>query len=205
MIAQAELPVASGKLPVVVDSQSPIASASFWQLTTDNWQLLNVMACLQCRKCTSGCPVAARADIMPHELVRMVQFGQREAVLASRMIWECTSCQTCTTRCPQNVDIAAMNDELRRMSRNENSVCSGTTVATFNDVFLRTVKQMGRIYEIGLMTMFKLRTRRFWDDVGKFPMMLAKGKLSLVPRIMGGRNERIAMFKRISRAGGTKP
>jgi len=38
----------------------------------------NLMACLQCKKCTSGCPVAAVADIKPHEMVRMVQFGQKD-------------------------------------------------------------------------------------------------------------------------------
>ncbi len=31
----------------------------------------NLMACLQCGKCTSGCPVAAGADIKPHAMVRV--------------------------------------------------------------------------------------------------------------------------------------
>jgi heterodisulfide reductase subunit C len=68
------------------------------------------MNCFQCAKCSSGCPVAARADLKPHDVVRMVQLDQRETVLASRFIWECTSCQTCSTRCPQQVDPAAMNE-----------------------------------------------------------------------------------------------
>ena len=76
----------------------------------------NLAACLQCKKCTSGCPVAAVADIKPHEMVRMVQFGQKDEVLASKMLWQCTSCQTCATRCPQKVSVAALNDGLRRMS-----------------------------------------------------------------------------------------
>ena len=65
------------------------------------------MSCYPVRQVHRGCPVAGRADIKPHELVRLVQIGQRGAVLASRCIWECTSCQTCVTRCPQKVDIAA--------------------------------------------------------------------------------------------------
>ena len=44
----------------------------------------NLMACLQCKKCTSGCPVAALADLKPHEMVRKVQFGQRD-VLSSKI------------------------------------------------------------------------------------------------------------------------
>ncbi|MGA2499266.1 MAG: 4Fe-4S dicluster domain-containing protein [Tepidisphaeraceae bacterium] len=163
----------------------------------------NVMACLQCRKCTDGCPVAARADFKPHELVRMVQFGQRAEVLASRMIWECMSCQTCITRCPQQVNIAAMNDTLRRISRAEGK-SGNTAVAAFDDAFLNGVRRRGRLYEIGLMAAFKLRTRRFFQDVDKLPMMLRKGKLPLLPKSVPGRAEREAMFQRIAQAGGKK-
>ncbi len=163
----------------------------------------NVMACLQCRKCTDGCPVAARADLKPHELVRMVQFGQRAEVLASRLIWECTSCQTCITRCPQKVDIAAMNDELRRISSAEGK-SGDAAAAIFNNAFLNGVRRRGRVYEVGLMAAFKLRTRRFFEDVGKLPMMLRKGKLPLLPKSVAGRAEREAMFQRIAQAGGKK-
>ncbi len=165
----------------------------------------SVMACFQCRKCTSGCPVAGRADIKPHELVRLVQLGQREEVLASRMIWECTSCQTCATRCPQEVSIAAMNDMLRRISRAEREASRGVTVVIFNEIFLRTVRRLGRIHEMGLMASFKLRTRRFFDDIGKAPMMLRKGKLTIFPKRVPGRAARQALFDRVAQAGGKKP
>lgn len=185
-------------------SQSPVRPVATDDLAASlAWA--NVAACLQCRKCTSGCPVACRVDVKPHELVRLIQLGQRDEVLASRMIWECTSCQTCITRCPQKVDIAAMNDELRRISQAERKVFSGTAVATFNELFLRAVRRHGRIYEMGLMASFKLHTRRFFADVGKLPMMLVKGKLSLLPKSVAGRGQRKAMFKRIAQAGGKHP
>lgn len=164
----------------------------------------HLQACLQCRKCTAGCPVAARADIKPHELVRLVQLGQRAEVLSSRMIWECTACQTCATRCPQEVSIATMNDILRRISRVERKSARGAAVVTFNEIFLRIVRSRGRMYEMGLMTAFKLRTRRFFEDMGKFPMMLAKGKLTLFPKRVPGTAERGAMFDRIAAAEGKK-
>ncbi len=125
----------------------------------------NLMACLQCRKCTSGCPVAGRADFRAHELVRLVQLGQREQVLASRMIWECTSCQTCATRCPQDVSIAAMNDTLRMMSREADATFEKTTQPVFNDIFLRSIRRRGRVYELGLMAAYKFRTMRLFEDV----------------------------------------
>ncbi len=128
----------------------------------------------------------------------MMQLGQRDQALASRMIWECTSCHTCITRCPQKVDIAALNDDLRQMSLAEGKACPTTAAPTFNDAFLRSVRRRGRVYEVGLMAAFKMRTRRFFADMGKLPMMLLKGKLPLLPKSVAGRGERKAMFKRIS-------
>jgi heterodisulfide reductase subunit C len=154
------------------------------------------MNCYQCAKCSSGCPVASAGDLKPHELVRMVQMDQREAVLTSRFIWECTSCHTCTTRCPQQVDIAGMNDALRAMSRTARTAELSTAVPAFNEIFLDAVRERGRVFELGLMIRFKLRTKRFFEDVGKAPMMLLKGKLPLSGSRVGGEAERKALFGR---------
>jgi len=160
----------------------------------------NPLICLQCRKCTCGCPVAARADIKPHELVRLVQLGERDEVLSSRMLWECTSCETCVTRCPQQVDIPAMIDSLRQMSRAGGKVTAGTTVPAFNDIFLNLVRKRGRIYEAGLMAAFKLRTLSFLQDMDKFPMMLRKRKLALLPPNVRGGEGRRRLFERARQA-----
>jgi heterodisulfide reductase subunit C2 len=153
--------------------------------------------CFQCQKCTSGCPIAATADIKPHELIRLVQLGERDEVLSSRMIWECTSCQTCCTRCPQSVDLPAMIDALRRLSRDAGKASPDTAVPVFNDIFLGAVRQMGRVHELGLMAAFKLRTRNLFQDIGKLPAMLRKGKLALRPAFVRGRSERAKAFRRV--------
>ncbi len=158
------------------------------------------MSCFQCAKCSSGCPVASRTDVKPHELVRLVQMDQRRAVLGSRCIWECTSCQTCVTRCPQGVDIPAMNDALRALSLAAGMVAPGTAVPVFNQVFLKNVRERGRVHEMGLMVEFKLRTLRLFADAGKAPMMIARGKLSLFGPRVRGKAQRKAMFRRA--AGG---
>jgi heterodisulfide reductase subunit C len=160
------------------------------------------MSCLQCAKCSSGCPVAGRGDLKPHELVRLVQTNQREAALTSRFIWECTSCQTCITRCPQRVDIAAMNDALRALSLSEGLAAAGTTVPAFNEEFLKSVRKRGRVHELSLMAAFKLRTKRFLEDFDKAPMMLKKGKLPLLGARVGGRSEREKLFRRAAQGGG---
>ncbi len=152
----------------------------------------NLMACLQCQKCTSGCPVAALADLKPHEMVRMVQFGQRDQVLQSKMLWLCTSCQTCATRCPQQVSVAALNDGLRRLSARAHAARSATVI--FNDIFMKAVRDRGRMHEARLMVSFKLRTLRLFQDMGKLPMMLWKGKLPFFLAAAPGRRARRALF-----------
>jgi heterodisulfide reductase subunit C len=153
------------------------------------------LSCYQCAKCSSGCPVAGRSDLRPHELVRLIHINQRGAVLASRFIWECTSCHTCITRCPQKVDIGAMNDVLREFSLRENAAAS-TAVPVFNQAFLAGVRKRGRVHELGLMAVFKLRTRRLLADMDKAPVMLTKGKLPLFGERMSGRREREGLFRR---------
>ena len=159
------------------------------------------MSCYQCTKCSSGCPVAGRGDLNPHELIRLVHLNQRETVLSSLFIWECTSCQTCVTRCPQKVDIAAMNDALRALSLSEGFATPGTAVPAFNEVFLKSVRKRGRVHELGLMAAFKLRTRRLFEDVDKAPMMLRKGKLPLLGSRVRGRSEREKLFRRAAQGG----
>jgi heterodisulfide reductase subunit C len=154
------------------------------------------MSCYQCAKCSSGCPVANRGDLKPHELVRLVQTNQRGAVLSNRFLWECTSCHTCITRCPQKVDIPAMNDALRALSLEEGAAVPGTAVPVFNEVFLKSVRSRGRVHELSLMAAFKLRSRRFFDDVDKAPAMVAKGKLPLFGARVRGRAARSDLFRR---------
>jgi heterodisulfide reductase subunit C2 len=169
----------------------------------------DALVCLQCTKCSCGCPVSARADLKPHELVRLVQLGARDEILASRMLWECTSCETCVTRCPQQVDIPAIVDALRALARASGTVPDGVTVPAFNDIFLKKVEKLGRMHEISLMVSYKLRTGDLFSDAGKFPMMLRKGKLPLLPKSVKGGGERKRLFERARQAaaaaGGKKP
>jgi len=173
----------------------PAADAEF-ALAVAGASDADLAVCLQCRKCTCGCPVAARVDLKPHELVRLIQLGERNEVLSSRIIWECTSCETCVTRCPQHVDIPAMIDALRQMSRARGQVSAATTVPVFNDIFLGLVKKRGRMYEAGLMVSYKFQTGTFMQDVDKVPMMLRKRKIALLPPNVRGGGERKRMFER---------
>jgi heterodisulfide reductase subunit C len=172
-------------------------------LELENAAGVGLSGCLQCQKCTSGCPVAVESDLRPHEVIRLVQLGAKDEVLASRFIWECTSCETCLARCPQAIDLPTVVDALRRLSLDSRTVAE-PAVSTFNGIFLALVREMGRTNELALMAAFKMRTRRFSEDVGKFPMMLRKGKFALLPAFVKGRKGRKRAFRRSRELGGKR-
>ena len=87
------------------------------------------------------------------------------------------------------------------MSLREGMAAAGTAVPVFNEIFLKSVRKRGRVYELGLMAAFKLRTMRLFEDVDKAPMMLAKGKLPLLGPRVGGRSEREELFRRAAQGG----
>jgi heterodisulfide reductase subunit C len=74
-----------------------------------------VRACYQCGKCTAGCPMASTMDLMPNQVLRLIQVGEYEQALQSRTIWQCASCLTCAGRCPKEVDPARVMDALRTL------------------------------------------------------------------------------------------
>lgn len=73
----------------------------------------NVLACYQCGKCSAGCPMVSLMDLLPNQIIRLVQLGQIDDVLNSKTIWLCASCFTCTARCPKGVDLAKVMEALR--------------------------------------------------------------------------------------------
>lgn len=75
----------------------------------------DVRACYQCGKCTAGCPLAAAMDLMPNQILRLIQVGDYEQALRSRTIWQCASCLTCAARCPKEVDPARVMEALRTL------------------------------------------------------------------------------------------
>ncbi len=145
--------------------------------------------CYQCGKCTAGCPVAARMDLAPNQLIRTAQLGQTTTALRSRAIWECVSCQTCSTRCPKEVDCAAVMDALREISLAEGMVAtSEQPVVAFQQAFLDNIRRNGRLAELELIAQFKtavfFRTGRpafLFKDAGLAPQMGKRKKLHLLP------------------------
>jgi heterodisulfide reductase subunit C len=142
---------------------------------------IDLSVCYQCKKCSSGCPVGDIVDSPPSEIMRRLHLGAGDELLESELIWTCASCETCSARCPMGIEVAAVMDALRILSRERGVGRSKGHVPKFNRAFLKSVRKHGRTYEIGMITSYKFSTGSFMKDVGKFPQMLKKRKISLLP------------------------
>ena len=54
----------------------------------------------------------------------------------------------------------------------------------------------GRIHELGLLSMYMLRSGRFWTDLDLAPKMLPKGKMAIMPHMIKGHREVADIMRR---------
>lgn len=155
----------------------------------------NLKNCYQCGNCTAGCPLNIAYDIPVSRIMRLLQTGQKKAVLSSRSIWMCATCEACTTRCPNNIEVAKVMDVCRHIARAEAYVAE-PSVKKFLDSFLFTVERFGRSFEAGIMALYKFRTGQLLGDLDLVPKILPKNKLSPLPHSIKGKEEVARIFKR---------
>lgn len=72
-----------------------------------------LLKCYQCGKCSAGCPMVEAMDLLPNQIIRLLQLGQIEDVKESKTIWICASCFTCEARCPKGVDLSRIMEAVR--------------------------------------------------------------------------------------------
>ncbi len=165
----------------------------------------NVVECYQCGKCTAGCPMAKYMDLMPSQIMRQAQIGDDEAtdrLLKSNAIWLCLGCLTCTQRCPQKLDPAAVIDALREMSNERGAVSAKQRkVLAFHKAFLKCVEETGRMGEVPLTSLYKMTSGDLFSDVLMAPLMLTRGKLPLVPKVIRGRKAVKRIFAACRKGG----
>lgn len=85
----------------------------------------NLFACYQCGKCAAGCPLVFGMDLLPYQVIRLLQLGQGLAALEAKSIWTCVGCLTCATRCPKGVDPARVMEALRTVKLRSGEIPAG--------------------------------------------------------------------------------
>jgi len=64
-----------------------------------------LLACIQCGKCTGGCPMAIKTKLNPRSLIyRLLVAGNGFDLEGREELWDCTTCATCSSRCPKLVN-----------------------------------------------------------------------------------------------------
>ena len=106
----------------------------------------DALACVQCGRCTAGCPVAPLSGDAPHQLVRWVILGATAELAASPHPSRCVGCATCTRRCPNGVDVAAVVARLRALAPG----AAADPVTRYHAIFLRSLARFGRVHELGV-------------------------------------------------------
>jgi len=65
----------------------------------------DLLGCIQCGRCTGGCPVALRTPLNVRTFMYNTQNEERlEELSENPEIWDCTTCFTCAARCPKGLE-----------------------------------------------------------------------------------------------------
>jgi len=159
--------------------------------------------CYQCKKCSVGCPVADQTESPPSEIIRRLQLGAGDELLKTDLIWTCLSCETCYARCPNEINFAAIIDALRSIALEKGVARPKGNPPLFNRLFLNTVKTFGRAYDLQMIALYKLRTGNIRQDTGRFPAMIKKGKMALLPPSGADKGKVRRIFSRLPKNKGT--
>ena len=135
--------------------------------------------CYQCGKCTAGCPMAHAMDIMPRQVVRLLQLGMIEEVMKSKTIWLCATCHTCVERCPHEIDIPTLIERSRYEAKRL-KYCAVKEVNVFTESFLANVELFGKSQEVILEGLYNSLTKNFLQDMNNVPHMAMHGLIKPV-------------------------
>jgi heterodisulfide reductase subunit C len=163
---------------------------------------VNLNLCYQCRKCSAGCPVAGAAESAPSEVIRRLHLGAGDELFKSQLVWMCLSCETCYGRCPMQINFAAVIDALRSLSIARGAGAPRGNMPLFNRMFLENVRIFGRSYDLSMIAGYKLGSGKLMDDVEKFPSMLIKGKMAVLPPAGADKKAVHRIFDRAGKKGG---
>jgi heterodisulfide reductase subunit C2 len=157
---------------------------------------IDTARCYQCGKCSAGCPMNSETRIRPHDVMRRVSFDRRDVLASDDSIWQCLACETCSARCPNACEPARVLEAVREILARESPRSVPPRVAAFHRAFLGQVRQNGRMFELGMVLDYKLRSGALLQDAASTPGLVSRGKLRPLPHRIEGRDEVARIFDR---------
>jgi len=71
--------------------------------TRDFVREYTLLECIQCGRCTGGCPVSMKTALNIRGIIYEALIEDQMEISGMDVLWDCTNCLTCTTRCPKDI------------------------------------------------------------------------------------------------------
>jgi heterodisulfide reductase subunit C len=159
----------------------------------------NISMCWHCWTCSGGCPFSADMDLLPNQVIRLVQMGRGEEALRCRTIWICVGCHTCSSQCPNSIDVAAIMDALRQLAIRDGIAAPEMDIFRFHKYIYGSIERHGRLNKLAAMVQFKVGSGKLFSDLQSGLKMIARGKLELLPQTVADRGELDRIFNHYDR------
>ena len=138
----------------------------------------NLLECLQCGKCTAGCPIASETVPGPRQLIATILMGMKTAAFKNPTWLYCVSCGTCATRCPVEINMYAVATALCETAEKEKMSPPVPEIHLFEELFLKSVRKNGRVQELSTVAQYNLRTLKPFKDLSQGLTLMRKGAIS---------------------------
>ena len=159
----------------------------------------NINRCWHCCTCGGGCPFVEHMDLMPNQVIRLVQMGLAEKALKCRTVWLCVGCHTCSGQCPNRIDVAAVMDALRQLAIGRGIAAPEAAIFQFHKYVYQSIQRHGRLNKLEAMIQFKLGTGDLFSDVQSGLKMLTRGKLEILTQNVSDRDAVGRVFRHYDR------
>ena len=172
----------------------------------------SVRWCIQCGMCSASCPNVAQMDNSLRRTIALIRAGRRYDVLKSNTMWVCASCYLCTVRCPKEVKITELMHTLERLAAYYGLTTKRTTTADMYRTFTDSIKNYGRVHELGMMTKYYLSSV-LTGKVNPFSLvkmlplalnLMSRGRMVIRPKKIKGAEQVKTIVERAKALGGGK-
>ena len=159
----------------------------------------NINKCWHCWSCSGGCPFSAHMDLLPNQVIRLVQLGRGKDALGCRTIWLCVGCHTCSCQCPNGIDVAAVMDALRQLAIRDGVDAPEADILRFHRYIYGSIQRHGRLNKLEALVRFKVGSGKLFTDLQAGLKMLTRGKLDILPQNVKGRDDLDRIFDHYDR------